>query len=120
MAESRAKGKRWNKVKLRGQKIPGVNMARKVSLLKDSFYTQGGENGKKKQKEEKEPPKPSTSTESHLVNGPAPPGRQFGPAGDPFAKSRPRRLPPSKHKLCSSGMTSGYSIFLKRKEEEKV
>lgn len=56
MTEARAKGERRNKVKLRGQKIPEINMARKVSFLKGQFLYSGekkggwGERGKRKKK----------------------------------------------------------------------
>ena len=51
MTEARVKGERWNKVKLRGQRIPGINMARKVSL-RDSFYIQKRKKEKKKKRKE--------------------------------------------------------------------
>lgn len=81
MTESRVKGEGGNKVKLRGQKIPAINMARKVPFLRGrvSIY-------RKKEKETHKGKKASKSSTSgvHLVNVPAPPGRAFHASGDPF------------------------------------
>lgn len=62
-----------NKVKLRGQKIPGINMARKVFFLRISFYTQ--RQGKGNRKREKNKPNSLLLHRVHLANEPAPPGR---------------------------------------------
>jgi len=60
VTEARVKGEGWNKVKLRGQKIPGINMARKVSFLRDNFHIQRERKGNRKRKKNQF----STSTES--------------------------------------------------------
>lgn len=109
MTKARVKGERWNKVKLRGQRIPGINTARKVSL-RDSFYIQkrkkrkekerkegreegkerreGREGGKGGREEERKrnQPNPLLLHRVYLVNVPVPPGRLFNSGGDPFAK----------------------------------
>lgn len=108
MTKARVKGERWNKVKLRGQRIPGINTARKVSL-RDSFYIQkrkkrkeketegrkggrkgtkgrkGGKGGREEERKRNQP-NPLLLHRVYLVNVPVPPGRLFNSGGDPFAK----------------------------------
>lgn len=106
MTEARVKGEPWNKVKLRGQKIPDINRARKVSFLQGQFLCsdKGTKEGKRKKLErEGERPNPLLGRRVHLVNLPAPQaqGRQFHSDGDPPHNSRPGRLLPSQYKQLS-------------------
>lgn len=115
MTEARAKGERRNKVKLRGQKIPEINMARKVSFLKGQFLYSGGKKGgggerkkkeKKKRREERTPPSPRLA---HRPPGgrTCPRGRQVHSGGDPFAEQQAWGVLPSRQ-TALGGDDTGY------------
>lgn len=95
-----------NKVKLREQKIPGINMTRKASLPKGEFLKEK----KKKQIKKKE-------SRVHLVNVPALPGKQLNSGGHLFYTIAVLKCY-LRNKNCSEGMTIGsFFFFLKQKDK---
>lgn len=82
-------------------------MARKVSFLKGQFLRKGDKRRKKKETGKgKGNHQILHLYRVHLVNVPAPQGRQLSRGGDPFAHSRPGMFLPPRRPLCSAGMTT--------------
>lgn len=99
-----------NKVKLRGQKIPEINMARKVSFLRGHFLysDKGTEEERKKLEREGKPSNPLLVHRVHLVNVPAPKAGASIPTETLWQNSRPGMCLPAKRKLSSAGVTTNF------------
>lgn len=122
MTDARVKSERRNKVKLRGQKIPGITWPERFPLLETVTILEKKKKKQKRRRRKKGNLKRKRNQANHLLLESTWSTRLPRKAGNSILletvlqNSRPVTLLPSKDKMGSERMTTGSSFLFKGRE----